>query len=92
MKQADLQACAPCVKGMMHVGASFFCRGEIGQMVVDLKVVQRQAGLEMEFGGRIAGALDPDEELAVEVRSRKALVCSDCALGERMLLAVPLEE
>lgn len=82
MKRTEISKCALCGQGVMHDGNIIFYRLSIQTFGMDLKAVQRQAGLEQFLGGNaaIAHAMGPDEDLAIAVHEPEtALVCLPCA-------------
>lgn len=98
MKAGDFKPCAICGRGMMHAGVPLFFRVKIEHMGVDLKAVERTAGLEMMFGGGVAGAklariMGPDPDLAKPMMEpQQLLVCHPCALKPVPLLALTERE
>ena len=89
MKQAELQRCAICHKGVMHQNNITFYRVSIERMVIDLGAVRRQHGLEMMISGPIAAVMGPDEDIAKTLgKSKTAFVCETCALEKSLPLAV----
>lgn len=83
MKRTEFKKCALCDKGMMHDGGIIFYKVSIQTFGVDLRAVQRAAGLEQFLGGNaaIAHAMGPDEDLGIAVHDPETgLVCLECAL------------
>lgn len=76
----------------MHSGQPWFYRATVSQMVVNLRAVQRQHGLEMMVGNAaLARVFSPNEDVAQAASTTTILVCADCALTESLPLAVFLE-
>lgn len=82
MKRTEIGKCALCGHGVMHDGNIIFYRVSIQTFGIDLRAVQRAAGLEQFLGGNaaIAHAMGPDEDLAIAVHDPEtALFCLPCA-------------
>lgn len=92
MKSADLKPCAICGKGVIHAGVPLFYRVKLEHMGVDLNAVQRIAGMEMMFGGGVAGVtlarvMGPDPDIAKPiVEAQTLLICQPCAFEPRSLV------
>lgn len=85
MKQTDLRPCVLCGKGVMHDNNIAFFRVQVDHLVVNLRAVQRQAGLEGVLGGNAALAfhMGPQEDIAEQASTSRAIVCQDCFLTAR---------
>ncbi len=93
MKAADFKPCAICGKGVMHSGIPLFYRVKVEHMGVDVKAVQRHAGLEQVFGGGQPGAvlaniMGPNDAIAKPIIEDQppVLVCQPCAMEPQPLL------
>jgi hypothetical protein len=83
MKQTDLKPCVCCGKGVMHDNNIAFFRVQVDHMIVNLRAVQRQAGLEMMLQGNAALAyhMGPQDDIALQATTSRAIVCQDCWLS-----------
>lgn len=93
MKADEVKPCAMCGRGVMHTGLPLFYRVKVEAMGVDVRAVQRRAGLEQMMGGGSAGALlarvmGPDEDIAKPVVDDypTVLICQPCAFQPHPLL------
>ena len=86
MKQNEFKRCILCGEGMMHNRDIQFYTVAVKTFIIDLRAVQRQAGLEMYFGGGAAGgslaaAMGTNEDLAKQASdSGDMFVCTQCML------------
>lgn len=89
LKQADLQPCRLCGKGVMHNNDVTFHRVTIERFVVNLPAVRRQHGLETMFtsagdmrGVAIAQVMGPNENMAQTLPELRqtGFVCEPCAM------------
>jgi hypothetical protein len=82
MKQDEIKPCAVCGKGVMHDNSLTFYRVKLDYMIGNLPAIQRQAGLEMMFGGNatIAHAMGRNEDIAIPVFEESFLLCLSCAV------------
>ena len=92
MKATDIKPCAICGKGVMHSGTPLFYRVKVEPMGVNVRAVQRHAGLEQVFGGGSFGAvlasvMGPSEDIAAPIDDNPpvVMVCQPCALEPRAL-------
>lgn len=95
MKQADLKPCCICRQGMAHNNSIHFYRMTVSAMVLNVDAVRRQHGLEVMMGpdgGALAAALGLNEDMATPIDTVDLLVCSDCAMLERVPLAQLMED
>jgi hypothetical protein len=94
MKHEDLKPCAFCKKGMMHNGTPLFYRLNIQRYCVDMRAVQRQAGLEQMMGNHIlAHVMGPNEDLAKPLGEKfDLLICQDCAIEPQMIAMLTEKE
>lgn len=93
MKAGDLKPCALCGKGMMHSGVPLFYRVTVEHMGVDLREIQRAAGMEQVMGNVALARVFHDPDVATRLGEPVAsLVCQDCALNSRLPLAMLAEE
>ncbi|MEC7763348.1 MAG: hypothetical protein VX874_15710 [Pseudomonadota bacterium] len=78
----DIKPCHFCGEGMGAKGVHFY-RVKIEQMVLDLRAIQREHGLEQMMGGNvaIAQALSPEAEFAQSMSENEVLICADCAIN-----------
>jgi hypothetical protein len=73
----------------MHAKQLIFYKVAIQSYCINVRAVQRQAGLEMMFKGNaaIATAMGPDEDLAKPVSDEnRVLICLDCAINTPIAL------
>ena len=94
LKHRDLRPCIFCGRGMMHAGAITFYRVKIERCVVDVREVQRAAGLEQMLGGHalLANVMGPNADLAkVLPNAPEVLVCDDCACSRNSPVASIME-
>lgn len=92
LDRSELEKCFFCEKGMMHGGTILFYEITVGQCVVDLPAVQRQAGMDMLMGHPALGmALSPDTRVAHRLPAKRVLICAGCAL-EPQVIPLVLED
>jgi hypothetical protein len=95
MKQDEIQSCLCCGKGVMHDGAITFYRVALERMVIDVRAVQRQHGLELVIGSPvIARVMGPDADLAKSLDDPPlvVLICDECAMLKTRPLAALHED
>ena len=98
MKADEIQKCSMCGKGVMHAGIPLFYRLRVETMGVDVKAVQRHAGLEQVFGGGQAGAvlanvMGPGEDIAKPLgEPTTKILCQPCAVKPDLPLLMLLGE
>lgn len=81
MKQSEIQKCAVCGLGLMHGGNVTAYRFKVDHLVMDLRAIQRQHGLEQFLGSApMAAIMGPNEDLAKEITTAVGLVCEPCAI------------
>lgn len=65
----------------MHAGGIAFFRVRVDHMLVNLRAVGRQAGLEQFVGSAaLAFHMGPQEDIAQQASTCSGLVCQDCFL------------
>lgn len=79
MKQADIQKCHVCGKGLMESGHPFFYKVRVVQFVFNFAAIQRQHGLEMSMGAAapLAQIVGPDEDIAAGAGGSEVSVCAN---------------
>jgi len=87
MKAGEFKPCALCGKGVMYTGLPLFYKVTVQRMGIDIREVDRAAGMERFMGGHVALARvfhDPDiaNPIGTPVES---LVCEDCAMEPNIL-------
>lgn len=77
----DIQTCASCGQGVGIAGPVFY-RVKVEQLVLDVRAVQREVGLEMMMGGNVAlaRALSPERDFAKPFREAEVLLCGACGI------------
>ena len=92
MKQNEFSNCVLCDAGMAKDGV-FFYRVSVEQMVLDLRAIQKQHGMEMIMGAAapLAKIMGPNEDLARGLGPTSFLVCGKCALHSDRPIAAYLE-
>lgn len=92
MRRPELVAAATCAVCSRKIGAQehglpMFFRLTIEQHAVDLRVVNRQAGLEAVLGSPLlAHVMGPDEDMTVRLMEPATItVCYSCALEPVMV-------
>ena len=82
LKQAQLEHCICCSRGMAHAGQVHFYRVKVEQMVLNVRAIERQHGFEMMLGpaAALAQVLGPDEDMAIRMGEVAGLICADCAM------------
>lgn len=94
MKQIELLKyanCSLCGKKIGHTGLPLFWRVSIERFGIDLRAVQRQAGLEAMLGGNahIAQVMGSNDDMAAPMMDKVTLsVCEACALKQTMVAAL----
>ena len=82
MKEKELRdnaKCSLCGNGLMTKGNPLFAIVTVKTQVIDLRAIQRQAGLEMIIGDvAIAQALSPNENMTKDLNTVTATICYDC--------------
>ncbi len=100
MKEKELReraTCDVCGQKVLSKGLPLFYVVTVERYSVDLKALQRQAGLEMMLGNNvpIAQVMGPNEDMAERIGEQvKLSVCEgDCAyLGPNVLISLALEK
>lgn len=93
MKEAELRqhaTCSLCSKPIGHINPHLplFWKVTIERYGIDMLAVQRQHGLGLMVGARLAAVMGPDETMAKPVMDPKVLtVCETCACARRMPVA-----
>lgn len=96
MKRKDFEKCLICEQGVMSKNNNpLFYRVKVDAMVIDLGAVQRTHGMELMFGGGVAGAnlasaMGDDPDLASPIESFEVLLCQNCALKTELLSIISL--
>lgn len=91
IKRNQVQKCALCLKPVGHNGDILFYRVSYERFGWERGAVMRRQGLETMFGGTsgaaaLAGAMGPDEDLAVSLGHKEFLVCDPCAMESTGLM------
>lgn len=86
-KQRDIKPCMCCGKKLAAGGVITFFRVDIQYMVLNIGNLDKQAGLEMMFGGglqaaAIAHVMGTDQEMATVTGEASGLVCFLCGAGK----------
>ena len=80
--------CDECGKGFLHTGLPTFYRITVERYIVDIKALQRQAGLTVMLDGHAALAriMGPNERLAKKIwEPVKITLCENCSTNENFL-------
>jgi len=82
MKAGEIKPCAFCGKGVMHTGLPLFYSVRVQRMGIDMREVDRAAGMEQFMGGHVALArIFHDPEIANPFgEAVNSLVCEACAM------------
>lgn len=93
MKQKDIRKCAVCGLGVMHAGGVAFYRVTVEHMVVDMRAIQQQAGLEMMLGSpALATVMGPDRDIANRLGDPvEVMFCQECGITPETSIAQILE-
>lgn len=88
VKQCDLQPCILCGKGICHSNQIACTRIRVSRMLVNIRAVEQQHGLELMLGGAapLAMAMGPDRDMLVPVHDEETvLVCDRCSIDQMRL-------
>ena len=97
-KRDDLgnKKCIACGKGVGHDGIDFY-RVRFERFMLDIRGIQKTAGLEMYFGGGQQGAvlahfMGSDPNIALGLGEHEILACGPCSMGQSLHLAAISEQ
>lgn len=87
MKASDFKPCAFCGQGVMHTGLPLCYRVRVERIGIDMREVNRSAGMEQFMGGNVALArIFHDPDIAHPIGDPvESLVCEKCALEPQIL-------
>ena len=97
MKRKDIKPCMFCKQGVGHDNGLTFYEIELTYHVLNIPAIQQEHGLEQYFGGGQQGAtladvMGTDPDLTGHLKSTKGLVCSECAMNNRIAQILEVED
>lgn len=83
MKQSEIRNCFVCDKGIAHDNQMVFFKISLDYMILNLRNIQRQSGLEQMIGNpQIAAVMGPDLDMAASINRVDALICLHCSMSQ----------
>ena len=87
LKHRDVENCTQCNQGVAHNNNLIFYRVTIETYCLEVRNIQRQAGLEQMLGGNalLANVMEVDAAVATRVHDPEPkLICLPCLLETRL--------
>jgi len=86
--RSEIEPCVNCGRGIGHAGDIVFYEVLIGQVVVDMKSIRRQVGMEMVIGNpAIAAMMSDTTRIGYRLPPSRMIVCQTCLLDEGLTVA-----